>query len=772
MRCLLRNQVMASLALMTLMSFEASAVEPLQLMLADTFVNYVPYGEQVFLWDGKDEFYATEEELIMWRVRPPYPEPVWRDYRAYFPVRALSGATVEFDTQSVTLNIELPPALFIPQRSTVSRSNAPEPTASTGFYFDYDVSYADDAGARSLSGLFAPTLFSPLGVLHTEAVYRHSHASGYAQASRDSWVRLDTNFTRDDPDRTLSYRAGDVLGAPGPWGSALRIGGVQIATNFGTQPSLVTQPLPSLEGLSATPSVVNLYVDGVLRHQENIESGNFRIDGVPSVTGAGEIKMTVTDILGREQVFYQDFYASSELLRTGLVEYSYSLGLMRENFGITSNDYGQAVFIGAHRQGINEYWTVGGRAELSSDVQLIGMTSDRTLNRGGVFSSGFGLSMSDHEIGGSTMLGYEYQTRRYRVAGRVTGSSREMATVDPYRNRIGEKLQVVLSAGMSRGLPGSLGASLVYQSYWGGHTRRVGTVNYSQQFTGGLFLSLFASYFRSVDDDYTLGLSFSKSFGRRHSANITTTQQSDDTRVRMEMRRSLPVESGVGYRLGATLGKQNELDGTLVGQTDYGRYSLDARHRDDETIWRVGALGSVAWLAGKSYLAREISRGFAVARVGGLPDVRVYLENHELGRTDEDGQILLPSLRPYETNRVRIEPDDLPLGVEVDSLMLEIAPYFRSGTVVSFPVRVSRQAILHAVQSSGSPIPEGAIVEVEGGRPQSSAGLNGMIYLKGLRSSSHINVMWDDQQCEFDIPLPGGEHPLPNLGEFRCETVL
>ena len=54
-------------------------------------------------------------------------------------------------------------------------------------------------------------------------------------------------------------------------------------------------------------------------------------------------------------------------------------------------------------------------------------------------------------------------------------------------------------------------------------------------------------------------------------------------------------------------------------------------------------------------------------------------------------------------DRVDVRPgfaEDLPLGVEVDALSLEVAPYFRSGMVVEFPIRVSRQALLTALQSS------------------------------------------------------------------------
>ena len=140
---------------------------------------------------------------------------------------------------------------------------------------------------------------------------------------------------------------------------------------------MVTFPSPYVEGATATPSSVDLFVDGVLRHRQNVDAGFFRIDDLPSVTGAGELTMVVTDVMGRETIVTRDFYSSSELLRKGLHDYSYSLGLMRRNYALESNDYDEPAFIGAHRVGIDESWTVGGRLEMSADSQLIGGTSNR-----------------------------------------------------------------------------------------------------------------------------------------------------------------------------------------------------------------------------------------------------------------------------------------------------------------------------------------------------------------------------------------------------------
>lgn len=769
MRWLRRNLTTAVLGLLATGGV-AGAAEPLQILLADVTVNHVEHGEAFLLWDGVGDFYAPEPELVRWRVRKPYPPPVIHDDMPYYRVGDLAGATAALDTRSMSITINLPPEVLEPQRLRIRGSDPPQPSAAFGLYVDYDLSYMDEADYRYPFALLAPTLFGQAGVLHSEFLYRGLDAAPGEFDGYDRWVRLDTTFTRDDPAHLRAYRAGDVFSAPGPWGTALRLGGLQLASNFSTQPALITFPVPYLQGTAATPSTVDLYVDGVLRYRQDVDSGFFRIDNVPTITGAGQLTMVTTDALGREQLVTQDIYSSSQLLSKGLSEYSYSLGFLRENFAYASNDYGEPAFIGAHRLGIDERWTLGGRLELSEDVQLVGATSDLALRRGGVVSTGVALSNSDRDFGGSWLLGYEWQSNDYRVRAQITGSSRDMAVVDPYPGVVPRKLQMVATAGMNRGIVGSLAATYVHQAFWERDSRDVFTVTYSARIYD-FFLSVYTSYIHSDLSDFMVGMTMSRSFGERGSTSTTASHREDDTRMRIESQYRVPVGPGVGYHVGATLADENQLDGSLIGQTEYGRYTLDARNFDGNTAWRVGTQGSLAWLAGRVYAAREIADGFAVARIADIPNVRVYVDNHQIGRTDAKGRILLPSLRSYEANRIRIEADDLPLGAQVDKLELSVAPYYRSGTVAEFPVRTSRQVVLNAVLENGRPVPEGATVRIEGTDDWSVVGMDGMIYLAGLAGTTRLAVSWLERRCELEIALPDGDEPLPHIGTRVCTAV-
>ncbi len=128
------------------------------------------------------------------------------------------------------------------------------------------------------------------------------------------FVRLDTNWTIDDPANMRVLRLGDSISRGGVGGGPLRFAGIQAARNFSVQPGFVTIPLPSLSASAALPSVVDVYVDGALRQSRDVQPGPFEIADVPVVTGGG-VQLIVRDLLGREVLYRQSYYSAPTLLR-------------------------------------------------------------------------------------------------------------------------------------------------------------------------------------------------------------------------------------------------------------------------------------------------------------------------------------------------------------------------------------------------------------------------------------------------------------------------
>jgi outer membrane usher protein len=333
------------------------------------------------------------------------------------------------------------------------------------------------------------------------------------------------------------------------------------------------------------------------------------------------------------------------------------------------------------------------------------------------------------------------------------------------------KAQVIINGGWNHPRAGSFGAALAHMDYHGAEARDVVTLSHSKTFFQRYAFSFYANYVKDSHSDISFGLNVNTTFGPRHNATASIVQDGENSLARMEAQSSMPTGPGIGYRVGKTFGDSDRFDARLVGQTNYGRYLVETDRYGDVSSTRVNASGSVAWLAGRPYFTREINDGFAVARVGNLKDVRVYVENQEVGRSDDEGRLLLPRLRPYEINRIRIEPLDLPMASEARTISMEVAPAFRSGIVINFPVSTPSFALVRALLPSGEPVPNGTAVYIEGKDTPTVVGLDGTIYATGTEGKTAISVEILPQACQFEIDLPPPDQGLPHLGDFECATV-
>jgi outer membrane usher protein len=156
-------------------------------------------------------------------------------------------------------------------------------------------------------------------------------------------------------------------------------------------------------------------------------------------------------------------------------------------------------------------------------------------------------------------------------------------------------------------------------------------------------------------------------------------------------------------------------------------------------------------------------------KVGDFEGVRVYSENQEIGRTNRNGQIFVPGLRPYLRNQLRIELEDLPLNAKVGSISRETAPYYRSGVIVNFDVSVSNNVVFRAIQSDGTPVPEGAAVRIGNSMEAFPVGINGKVFLQGIDRSSEITIRWNNRACDIEVPPLGGNAIIEKLGDLPCD---
>ena len=196
---------------------------------------------------------------------------------------------------------------------------------------------------------------------------------------------------------------------------------------------------------------------------------------------------------------------------------------------------------------------------------------------------------------------------------------------------------------------------------------------------------------------------------------------------------------------------------------------MDAVRIDENDSARFGVSGGLAIMGGDAFLSRRIDRSFAVVDAGGIEGITVYLENREVGETDSGGRIMVPGLGAYRANQLRLEPSDIPLDATVSSLKVLAVPYFRSGVVVDFPVKLTRSATVTVLDETGAALPGGSVVRSEDGVSEGRIANDGLAYLTDLGVGEiRFIVRVGDRECSFTVEIPEDLGVLPDLGEVEC----
>lgn len=711
---------------------------------------------------------ARGEDLQRWRLRVPSAAALRRGGEDWYSLDALPGLTYRVDESRQTLSVDAPPGLFSATSliGQDTRFDVPPPAAPGGFV-TYDLSVDRSDGPTHAGGLFDVGVFNAWGTGTGSVLARDTGAGAHV-------VRLDTTWTQDRPAQLASLRIGDAISAAGSWGRSLRFGGVQWATNFATQPGLVTFPLPSASAEAVLPSTVDLFVNNTLRLRRDVPTGPFTIRDLPVVSGQGEARLVVRDLLGREQVITLPYYASPRLLQQGLREYSYEMGFVRNNYGIDSNDYGRFAAVATHRLGFSDAFTGEARGELLREQQTVGVSGAWLWPTAGLFSASVAASHAERGTGKLVALGFERQSRSLSFGGNVQLASQRFAQLGLQPGELAPRQVSQFFVGANAGGYGSVAASYTHQDYRDRDEVELANASYSIRIGKLGFLSFSVLRVLSGETKTSFNLNFTYVLGERSSASVSAARDPTGSQAVVQMQRNLPPGDGIGYRLvaGATEATKSQRVGAdLSVQNAVGLYTLEAARDQGQTGFRAGARGSVAMLGGNVFASRQIGDAFAVVQVPDYPGVRVYADNQVVAHTDAGGTALVPRLRPYQKNTIRIEQADLPMDAEIDALEQDTMPYLRSGVLLQIPVRRSRGALLTVILDNGQPLPSGAVVQIAGEKNEFPAGLKGEVYVTGLSPNNRLRISWRGQSCDVVVPFPPTTEPLPHLGSYTCAGV-
>lgn len=733
------------------------------------------------LLERNGEIYAPFDAFEEWRVQlPPDAKPI--DFKlfdqTYWPLSAVPGYRYKLDFANQSVELLFSPEAFSATRLTQEKSKriVASPVLPS-LFFNYDLNYSttmlrNGTDYRDLGMLAEIGGSNEWGVItssHTGRNLTNDSASGIPS----KWVRLETTFTRDFPEENRTLRIGDTAVRDGMWGRSVYFGGIQYGSNFALTPGFITQPAPALLGISAAPSTVELYVNDVLRQVSQVPTGPFVIDNFPSLTGSGDVRMVVHDILGRETVIEQSFFTTSQLLSKGLDDWSIEAGSIRRDMGIADNHYGPGFASGTWRHGYTNNMTFEGRVEATKDMQTLGVGIVSTLTNRVLGKASLAGSRGQNLNGGLWLLGAEHQTLRSSLSFQIQGASVDFHQLGQPIETPALKRQMAGNWSYNTENYGSFGMGLAALNRHDGTNVTTLSGNYSTRI--GKQNSLTFTLSRAIDgaSGTSAGVLFIMPLEHNRIVNASVNSSDGQQDFNISAMQNPDHENNLGWRvLAGRQQSQSRAEGGLYYLGRYGRLSADASSSTDQSTLRLGANGGLVLADSTLFVTERLDQSFAVAEVAGYGDVSIGLGNNMLTDTNKNGVALVPRLMAYQRNSIRLDPSELPLSAELDSIEQTVVPAWRSAVKVTFPVRGGRGALLKILFEDGEDAPAGATVKLEGSDEEFYVARRGAAFMTGLQTSNKVILNWNGQQCRIDVELPP-ESPdeIARLGPLLCKGV-
>ncbi|MCI1035533.1 fimbria/pilus outer membrane usher protein [Raoultella terrigena] len=690
---------------------------------------------------------------------------------ALVDVSLIPSVQVEYDRAGQLLRLKVPESWLPEQRiDNTTGQNYYPPLSTPGLLFNYDsYSLASSDGSKTTSTSTETRFFGAAGTFSNFAVIRQNWTSG--DDEQQGYIRYDSLWKYSDTERMLSYQAGDVVSDALTWSSSVRLGGLRFSRNFSVRPDLVTYPLLNLSGSAEVPSSVDLFINGYKTSSTQINGGPYTLTNVPYISGAGEATVVTTDALGRQVTTSVPFYVSNTLLRKGLSDFDFSIGALRNNYGIKNADYGAGAVSAIYRYGVSNWLTLSTHTEDREGLTNAGIGSDISVGTLGTLSLSASASQGEGK-GNQFTSGYSYYSSAWGINYQHIQRSANFDNLSSYRSTATlsrQSDQATLSLSPWGRLLGSF--SLGYFDIQAQDSSRTRLMNLSWSRSLWKNSSMNISVNRDLQaNTYSSMLQLIVPFDALGTVQTSGQRSSSgEWGQNVAYSRSAPVEGGVGWNIA------HSISGDDYGQADVtwinSRATLSGGYfgsRDDRHGW-LEAAGSAIVMDNSLFFARRINDAFILVSTGGYPGVAVNYENRKVGTTDKSGHLLIPWATAWYPGKVTLDTLPLPTDTEVALVEQRIAVREASGALVEFPVRRVRSATIVLVDGAGQPLALGTPVEETTSRQASVVGYDGIVWLSHLNRENKLVVSAGNGECVVHFKLPE-QTPVPQrVGPISCK---
>lgn len=711
----------------------------------------------------------------------------------------------DFDEQLLTLVLGVPADLR-PRRVVALKTRRPPLIVDT-LTAQSDVSsilnvragadYVHEAASSDLEGR-QPLRLDIEWAANAYRTVIESDASFTEDALRP-WQRGDIRLIRDDPERALRYRAGDVTFRTAGFGAFRALGGVSVAREYGfLQPYRITEPLGRHEFVLKRASKVEVLVNGHLSRSLRLDPGVFDIRDFPFTDGINDVRLRISDDVGREEVIDLAFYFDTDLLAPGVDEFSYTVGVPSfTDKGLRK--YQTRTLTGSmfHRVGVTETLTAGVNFQGDKNNQLAGAEAQ--------YASPFGNFVADVAVSRILDIGVDYAARlqyqfldatarnRYRRTFSASLTNRglrfgALGAVAP-SNRVAldasARYSQILFPGLTPGLTGGVGGD--YQLARGDRRNTYGiNLNLRKTFRAGLSADLSFNFDRVPSGPNETRVFASMTWSAPKIGQ--SFRISRDTRARASrFDWQYSPEFNIGLPAATASVEQTTDDRKVEGTVRLNGFRSEQRLSHDFSDPRdlPGVVDrrtearfatALVFADGHFALSRPVNDSFAM--VVAHPNLRGHIigvdrvGEHNSAEVDAFGPAVVPNLASYQLRNVRIEASNLPVGLELGQALHQVEPGFRSGVVIiaGTDATVFLAGVLHDAKGVPIALQAGDILSLdEPDRPPIVMFTNrkGKFRVDGVRPGRYVIKLYAVPEAPVEFVVPESAVGLYDIGVFQ-----
>ncbi|HEX7349197.1 MAG TPA: fimbria/pilus outer membrane usher protein [Rhodanobacteraceae bacterium] len=311
---------------------------------------------------------------------------------------------------------------------------------------------------------------------------------------------------------------------------------------------------------------------------------------------------------------------------------------------------------------------------------------------------------------------------------------------------------------------GSLYATASINDYWNQHGRdsqfQLGYNNHFKRLSYGISLSRGRSQLGGYDNQVYFNASLPLGT-TAHAPSLSVNLNHSDTSGSQEQAmlsgtagqwNQFTYGASASHMSNAYGGGGNTFSVNAGYNSPYAIFNASAGKGDGYSQESFGVSGALVAHKGGITFGQTLGDTAAIVHVPGAKGAHIL--NAPNVRVDRFGYALVPYLTPYQLDTIQIDPQGLPLGVQLDATSANVAPYAGALVMVDFKSHYGRALIAHINTIDGKPLPFGTEIMNTKGQSVGIVGQGGVALLRvsskaGELSAKLQNSAGTTQTCSF-----------------------